>query len=134
VVTGEEPYRFLIHDRDRIYSSEFDSALKAMGLDILKTPFRALQANAFCQRLGGTIRRESLDFLIPMRDTCGEFSRSGWLIITRAAPNRAWGRGFLNPQEACRADPFQATVLHVVTGWSEFPSWAVCIATTGSRR
>jgi hypothetical protein len=54
VVTGEESYRFLIHDRDFIYSSEFDSALKAMGLEILKTPFRASQANAFCQRLGGT--------------------------------------------------------------------------------
>src|SRR5262249_29174272 len=39
VVTGEKPYRFLIHDRDSIYSSEFDSALKAMGLNILKTPF-----------------------------------------------------------------------------------------------
>jgi transposase InsO family protein len=51
VVTGEEPYRFLIHDRDRIYSSEFDSALKAMGLLILKTPFRAPQANGFCERL-----------------------------------------------------------------------------------
>src|SRR5215467_3402381 len=44
VVTGEEPYRFLIHDRDSIYSSEFDSALKAMGLSILKTPLRAPQA------------------------------------------------------------------------------------------
>jgi hypothetical protein len=27
VITGEKPYRFLIHDRDRIYSSEFDTAV-----------------------------------------------------------------------------------------------------------
>src|SRR5215468_9145885 len=27
VITGEKPYRFLIHDRDGIYSSELDSAL-----------------------------------------------------------------------------------------------------------
>jgi len=58
VMTGEQPWRFLIHDRDSIYSSEFDSALKAMDLKILKTPFRAPQANAFCERLIGTIRRE----------------------------------------------------------------------------
>jgi putative transposase len=68
VVTGEKPYRFLIHDRDNVYSSQLDSALKAMGLGILKTPFRAPQANAFCERLVGTIRRECLDFLIPLND------------------------------------------------------------------
>src|SRR5499427_6746311 len=67
-VTGEKPYRFLIHDRDSIYSSEFDSALKAMGLSILKTPFQAPQANAFCERLVGSIRRECLDFLIPLNE------------------------------------------------------------------
>jgi transposase InsO family protein len=33
---------------------------------VLKTPFRAPQANAFCERLIGTIRRECLDFLIPL--------------------------------------------------------------------
>src|SRR5215472_8877398 len=56
------PYRFLVHDRDSIYSSEFDSALNAMGLSILKTPFRAPQENAFCERLVGSMRRECLDF------------------------------------------------------------------------
>lgn len=58
VITGEQPYRFLIHDRDGIYSSDLDSCLKSMGLSILKTPFRATQANAFCERLVGSIRCE----------------------------------------------------------------------------
>jgi hypothetical protein len=53
----------LFHGRDNIYTSEFDSALKGMGLNILKTPFRTPLANAFCERLLGTIRRECLDFL-----------------------------------------------------------------------
>ena len=68
VVTGEKPYRFLVHDRDSIYSSAFDSAVEAMGLSILKTPFRAPQANAFCERLVGSIRRECLDLLIPSNE------------------------------------------------------------------
>ena len=69
VITGDKPYRFLLHDRDRTYSSAFDSALKAMGMTILRTPFRAPRANAFCERLVGSMRRECLDFLIPLNES-----------------------------------------------------------------
>jgi putative transposase len=63
-LTEEHPYRFLIHDRDSIFSKDFDKAATAMGM--LKTPVRAPKANAVCERLVGTIRRERLDFLIPV--------------------------------------------------------------------
>jgi transposase InsO family protein len=65
---GEASYRLILHDRDSIYSAEIDSALKAMDLRVLKTPFQAPQANAFCERLIGTVRRECLDFVIPLTD------------------------------------------------------------------
>jgi transposase InsO family protein len=68
VITGEQPDRFILHDRDSIYSSELDSSLQSMGLKVLKAPYRAPQANAFCERLVGTIRRECLDFVIPLND------------------------------------------------------------------
>jgi putative transposase len=68
VMTDDQPQRFLIHDRDSIFSSELDSALKAMDLKILKTPSQAPQANAFWERLIGTVRRECLDFLIPLNE------------------------------------------------------------------
>ena len=68
VITGEGTHRFLIHDRDNLYSSELGSALTEMGLSILKTPFRAPQANAFCERLIGSIRRECLDYFIPLNE------------------------------------------------------------------
>jgi putative transposase len=58
LIAGDEPHRVLIHDRDSIYSAEVDRTVMAMGLTILKTPVRAPQANAFCERLIGTIRRE----------------------------------------------------------------------------
>src|SRR5205814_2779224 len=38
-ITGERPPGFIIHDRDSVYSSGLDFALKAMGLSVLKTPF-----------------------------------------------------------------------------------------------
>ncbi len=67
VMSADEPYRFLIHDRDCIYSEEVDRAIAAMGLTILKTPVRAPQANAFGERLIGTIRRECLDWVHSVR-------------------------------------------------------------------
>jgi transposase InsO family protein len=66
VVTGEPSHRFVTHDHDCIYSAGVDRTIAAMGLTALKTPERAPQANAFCERLIGTIRRECLDFVIPL--------------------------------------------------------------------
>ena len=58
----------VIHDRDSIYSESVDGTMTAMGLTILKTPVRSPQANAFCERLIGTIRRECLDWMIPLNE------------------------------------------------------------------
>jgi len=46
-VTGDEGYRFVIHDRDSIYSRELDSSLRTLGLRVLRTPYRAPQAKAY---------------------------------------------------------------------------------------
>jgi putative transposase len=62
---GDHKYKYLIHDRDSIYAKQVDGVAKAVGIKIKKTPVRAPQANAYCERLIGTIRRECLDFLIP---------------------------------------------------------------------
>ena len=64
VVSGDRPHRWLIHDRGRIYSEGVDATLAAMGLTMLNTPARAPQANAFCERLIGSHRRECLDWLV----------------------------------------------------------------------
>src|SRR6185503_15521116 len=62
-------YTLLIHDRDSIYSSAVDGAVDAMGLTVLQTPVHRPQANAFCERLINTIRRECLDWLILLNET-----------------------------------------------------------------
>jgi transposase InsO family protein len=68
LITGDQTLRFLIHDRDGVFSSELDASLKAIDLGILKTPFQAPQANAFSERVMGAMRRECLDFLIPLNE------------------------------------------------------------------
>jgi transposase InsO family protein len=61
-------YRFLIHDRDTIFSQELDQYVRHLGLRVLKTPVRSPQANVLSERLLGTLRRECLDFLIPLTE------------------------------------------------------------------
>jgi hypothetical protein len=56
VVPGDQRHRFVIQDRDTIYSEQIDRTFEAMGLVVLKTPVRVPQANAFCERLVGTMR------------------------------------------------------------------------------
>jgi putative transposase len=100
VITGEQTQHFLIHDRDSIYSSALDSALQAMDLRILKTPFRAPQANAFCERLIGTIRRECLDFLIPLNERHMRGILKEWVAhYNQGRPHSSLGPGFPEPSE-----------------------------------
>src|SRR5215475_6012956 len=65
----QNPHFFLIHDRDAIFSAELDHELQeAFGVKVWHTPPQSPQANAFCERLVGTVRRECLDFLIPLSE------------------------------------------------------------------
>jgi putative transposase len=94
MMSGDEPHRFLIHDRDSIYSDRVDRAIGAMGLTILKTPVRSPTANAFCERLIGTIRRECLDWLIPLNEAHLRRVLQQWVAhYNRGRPHTSLGPG-----------------------------------------
>jgi hypothetical protein len=48
---GDHAYRYMIHDRDRIYSKDLDQNVESMGVRVLRTPVRSPKANCFCERL-----------------------------------------------------------------------------------
>jgi putative transposase len=94
IVPGDQAHRFVIHDRDTIYSEGVDRTLAAMGLAILKTPARVPQANTFCERLIGTIRRECLDFVIPMTERHLRAILREWIRhYNRGRPHSSLGPG-----------------------------------------
>src|SRR5919108_480634 len=65
-IPSDHTYRFLIHDRDSIFSQALDQRICNLGLRVLKTPVRSPQANALCERLLGTLRRGGLGFIIAL--------------------------------------------------------------------
>src|SRR5215510_12855000 len=65
-IPADHTYRFLLHDRDSIFSQQLDQGIRHLGLRVLKTPVRTPQANALCERLIGTLRRECWDYVIPL--------------------------------------------------------------------
>jgi putative transposase len=94
IVSGDQAHRFIIHDRDTIYSKGVDRTLEAMGLTVLKTPVRAPQANAFCERVIGTIRRECLDFIIATNEGHLRAILREWVThYNRGRPHASLGPG-----------------------------------------
>ena len=91
----DPPYRFVIHDRDCIFSTDLDQELvQGFGVKVLKTPPQSPQANAFCERLIGTIRRECLDFMIPLNEKHLRRLLSEWVRHYNAGrPHSSLGPG-----------------------------------------
>ena len=59
---------------------------------------RAPKANAVCERLGGSLRRECLDFLIPFNERHLKMTIQDWAIhYNRGRPHSALGPGLPEP-------------------------------------
>ena len=68
VIADADAHKYLIHDRDSIFARHLDDSIRAFGLAVLRSPFSSPKANAICERVIGTIRRECLDWMIPLSE------------------------------------------------------------------
>jgi putative transposase len=107
---GQRP-RFLIHDRDRKFSRAFDAILASEGIEIVRTPIQAPNANAYAERWVGSVRRECLDrLLIFGRRQLEHVLRVYIRHFNQQRPHRALD---LRPPDSCSgANPSPTATIH----------------------
>jgi putative transposase len=90
LIDRKRPTRFLLHDRDAKFSTAFDEVFRTEGIEIIRTPVKAPNANAYAERWVRTVRRECLDwFLIFSRRQLERVMREYVDHYNRERPHRA---------------------------------------------
>ena len=98
-VVGEEGgHRYLIHDRDKVFAKHLDDSIRALGIEVLRSPVASPKANSICERVIGTIRRECLDWMIPMSEAHLRSILREWTThYNQGRPHSALGPGVPDP-------------------------------------
>jgi putative transposase len=60
----QQPFRFLVHDRDSKFSHAFDEVFRTEGIRVIRTPVQAPNANAHAERWVRTVRADCLDRIL----------------------------------------------------------------------
>jgi putative transposase len=90
--------KYLIHDRDRIFAKHLDDSIRALGVEVLRSPVASPKANSICERVIGTVRRECLDWMIPMSEAHLRSILRVWTThYNRGRPHSALGPGVPDP-------------------------------------
>ena len=107
-IPSDHDYRILIHDRDGIFSPHLDQSISHMGLRVLRTPPRSPKANSLCERVFGTLRRECLDFFIPLTESHLRSITTTWVShYNKGRPHSSIGPGIPNPPSNLPVSPLQ---------------------------
>ena len=96
--------KFLIRDRAGQFTSSFDAVFTAAGMRILASPPQAPRANAICERMIGTLRRELFDRLLIVNEHHLRRVLTGYMVYYNTArPHRAPSQ--LTPAQAHTQPP-----------------------------
>ena len=96
--------KFLIRDRAGQFTGSFDAVFTAEGIRILASPPQGPRANAICETMTGTLRREVIDRLLIVNEHHLREVLTEYLLHYNAArPHRALGQ--LTPAQADTQPP-----------------------------
>ncbi len=96
--------KFLIRDRAGQFTGSFDAVFAAEGIRILASPPQAPRANAICERIIGTLRRELFDRLLILNEHHLRQVLTEYLLhYNEARPHRSLGQ--LAPAQALTQPP-----------------------------
>jgi len=96
--------KFLIRDRAGQFTGSFDAVFTAEGITILASPPQAPKANAICEQIIGTLRRELFDRLLIVNEHhLGRVLTEYLRHYNTARPHRALGQ--LAPAQAGTRPP-----------------------------
>ena len=89
---GQAP-AYLIRDNDAQYGPHFDAVAVGTRIQVVRTPIKAPRANAICERLLGSVRRECLDHILilgeaHLRRVLKEYAR----YFNQARPHQGIGQ------------------------------------------
>jgi putative transposase len=105
-IPANHPYRIMIHDRDAIFSHQVDQGIRHIGLRVIKTPVRTPIANAMCERVIGSLRRECLDFVMPLNERHLYGILKAWVAhYNEGRPPMALGPGIPQPRPVLPISP-----------------------------
>jgi len=86
--------RYLIHDRDPLFTTEFLEMLADVGVKSVKLPPRSPNLNAHAERFVRTIKESCLERMIcSERSRCGQPFTTLSPIPTRSAITKGWAIG-----------------------------------------
>jgi len=103
VIADTNGYGYLLHDRDSIFAKHLDDSIRALGLGVLRSLFASPKANSICERVIGTIRRECLDWVIPLSEPHLRSILHEWVShYNGGRPHSALGPGVPGPPFVAR--------------------------------
>ena len=117
VVGEDNAHRHLLHDRDSIFAKHLDDSIKALGVDVLKSPPWSPKANAICERVIGTIRRDCPDWMIPLSEAHLRAMLKIWVEhYNRGRPRSSLGPGIPGPPHKALVNASRPNFCHQLGG------------------
>jgi transposase InsO family protein len=98
--------KYLICDNDGKYGKRFATVVAGSGIELLRTPIKAPRANAICERMLGSVRRECLDrILILGEQHLGNVLKEYVIYFNQARPHQGIEQRIPVPQEVSTPAP-----------------------------